>query len=79
MLSCLSNSNFESQAQPPRDIYESDTPQKNSIDNKQPGAFAKVAEKYKMMNEFEIPEVKKFFAEHRDQTNQDTRAVLNEK
>ena len=26
MLSCLSNSNFESQAQTPRDIYESDTP-----------------------------------------------------
>jgi hypothetical protein len=50
-----------------------------TIDNKQPGASAKVAEIYKMMNEFEIPEVKKCFAEHRDQTKQDTRAVLNEK
>ena len=79
MLSCLSNSNFESQAQTPRDIYESDTPQKIAIDNKQPATFAKVAETDKMMNEFEIPEVKKLFAEHRDQTNQDTRAVLNEK
>ena len=79
MLSCLSNSNFESQAQTPKDIYESDTTQNISIDNKQPGAFAKDAETYKMMNEFEIPEVKKIFAEHGDQTNQDTRAVLNEK
>ena len=55
MLSCLSNSNFESQAQTPRNIYESDTPQKSSIDNKQlPAAFAKVAETGKMMNEFNL-------------------------
>ena len=55
MLSCLSNSNFESQAQTPRNICESDTPQKSSIDNKQlPAAFAKVAETGKMMNEFNL-------------------------